>query len=141
MFMEAIDTIQARLESACDLPATLGASWDAFELTRAVTSAYATQASARFAMFLYAGSAACRGRDAIYTAPGAPPDLADFPGTSDLGGVGEDEACGLLAALVLLASLRLRAAARDAADSRDRDACQEAAEAAEEVRGILTGTA
>jgi hypothetical protein len=138
--MEAIDTIRTRLESAPGLPATLAASWDAFELTRAVASAYAEHASPRFTMFLYAGSAARQGRDAIYTAPSAPADLADEPATIDPGGLTEDEACESLAVLMLTASRRLRAAADDAQDPRDREACAEAAAAAGELHGILSGT-
>jgi hypothetical protein len=139
MFMEAIDTIRARLGSAPSLPATLAAIWDAFELTRAVTTAYAEDASPRFAMFLYAAAAAHQARDAIYTAPSAPADLADLPDVIDPGELTEDEACRLLAELASLASRRLHTAADEAADPRDRDACREAAEASDELRGILAG--
>jgi hypothetical protein len=139
MFMQTIGTIRARIEAASGLTEVLAASWDAFEFTRAATSAYAERAPAELAMFLYAGSAACGGRDAIYTAPSAPAELADLAGV-DAGGPGGNEAAGLLAGLALAVSRRLRAVAGQAADPRDRDACAEAAGAADELHRILTGT-
>jgi hypothetical protein len=139
VFMETVDAIRARLESAQDLTGILRASWDAFELARAITSVYAERDHTRLAMFLYAGSAACVGRDAIYTAPSALQDLTDLPHIDDVGGLREDEACDLLAVLALTVSQRLSASAADATDQHDRDACAEGAAAAGELRDILTG--
>jgi hypothetical protein len=140
LLMEAIDRIHARLESAPDLPATLAAGWEAFELARVITSAYANGARTRFATFLYAGSAACEGRDAIYTAPSTPRDLTEITVTDELQVLGEDEACDRLADLARTLSRRLRDAAGEAMDPADREACEESAQAADELRRILTGT-
>jgi hypothetical protein len=138
--VEMIDVARRRLEQALSLPETLAASWRAFEVAWAVSSACAERGSALFPAFQTAVLAACRGLDSLCSAPSMTLDLPALPDTADPGELDEQECCDLLADLTLALSRRLRAAARDATDPHDRDACDEGADAADELRDVLTGT-
>jgi hypothetical protein len=137
MNMHDIDAMRARLSAAANLPDTLAAGWDAFELVQAVADAHAEQAPDLFAAFMFAAASAADGRDAVGFAPSmlATPGTPAGPASPGQGEAYEaaDQIVGLMAVL----ASRLQEAAGQAQDPADRQACDQAAYEAERILDLL----
>jgi hypothetical protein len=138
MVMSPLKDARSRLLSASSPPEIIDAAWEAFECIWFVADEFAGQVTGSFAAWVTCGSPACEGQHALGRAlsmaaaarPGMPPGIA---------GVSEDEAARLVGALAATLEERLGAAARQADLSADAQACQRAAGAAAEIRGLFAG--
>ncbi len=135
--MNQIEVIQQHVIDADGVSGVLSASWQVFELVRAVASASADQAADMYPAFTFARGAAVSGRNAIAFAPSLPADYAPWrdtpaPVTGDV-----YEVADAVAELASVLSGRLREAAGLAADPGDRVACENAASDAERISRLL----
>jgi hypothetical protein len=146
--MSCIAAARERLESAAGLAATLAAAYDAFDDMLPVLYGHAETEGGLLAAFVMSAAAAADGRDALAHAPSLPP----YRETAQAGYCGEtrdgghalpaetaDDAADTMAALAGDLVARLDAVA-SAAGARDREACQDAARTAQEIRALLAGT-
>ena len=136
-YVDQIKGIQQHLIDADGMSGVLFASWQVFELVRAVTGDNADQASDMYPAFTFARGAAVSGRNAIAFAPSLPADCAPWPGTPALVTGDLYEVADAVAKLASILSGRLREAAGLAADPGDRVACENAAGAAERISRLL----
>src|ERR1700751_3017510 len=129
--VDQIERIRQHLIDADGVSGVLAASWQVFELVRAVTGANAGQASDMYPAFTFARGAAVSGRNAIAFAPSLPTDCAPWRGI--LSPVTGDvyEVADAVAELASILSGRLREAAALAAGPGDQVACKNAASDAE----------
>jgi hypothetical protein len=137
MRVNQIEVIQQHVIDADGVPGVLSASWQVFELVRAVAGASADQAADMYPAFTFARGAAVSGRNAIAFAPSLPADHEPWSGvpapvTSDVYQVAD-----AVAELASALSGRLREAAGLAADPGDRVACENAASDAERISRLL----
>jgi hypothetical protein len=135
--MNQIKRIQQHLIDADGVSGVLLASWQVFELVRAVAGARADQASEMYPAFTFARGAAVSGRNAIAFAPSLPADCAPWPGTPALVTGDLYEVADAVADLASVLCRRLREAAGLAADPGDRVACEKAASAAARISRLL----
>ena len=136
--MDQIKRIQQHLIDADGVSGVLVASWQVFELVRAVTGANAGQAADMYPAFTFARGAAVSGRNAIAFAPSLPADHEPWPGipapvTGDV-----YEVADAVAELASVLCGRLREAAGLTADPGDRVACENAANDGERISRLLT---
>lgn len=135
--MNQIEHMQQHLHAADGVPAVLTASWETFELVRAVAAACADQAADMYPAFTFARGSAVSGRNAVAFASSMPAGYAEPPAiaapvTGDVYEVA-DAVAGLASAL----GARLRETAGLAADANDRAACENAALDAEQISATL----
>jgi len=135
--VEAIIAAQDRLDTTSDLAATCLAGWDAFELIQDVAARFTGVASDSFATWMTVMGPASAGRDALGLAPSLP-QAHGQPAILELDEAAtEDDVADELAMLAAALGSRLLKAAQAAADAGDKRACQQAANAAEEIRKLL----
>jgi hypothetical protein len=132
-----IKRIRQHLIDADGVSGVLFASWQVFELVRAVTGANAGQAADMYPAFTFARGAAVRGRNAIAFAPSLPADGAPWPDTPAPVAGDLYEVADAVAELASVLTGRLREAAGLAADPGDRAACENAASHAERISRLL----
>jgi hypothetical protein len=135
--VDQIERIRQHLIDSDGVSGVLAASWQAFELVRAVAGASADQAPDMYPAFTFARGAAVSGRNAIAFAPSLPTDHEPWPGipapvTGDV-----YEVADAVAELTSVLSGRLREAAGLTADPGDRVACEDAASDAERISRLL----
>jgi hypothetical protein len=136
--MPETQPIQARLQDASGLAATLAVSFDAFEAIRLAARSCVDRVPELFAAFMTTAAAAVDGREAITTAPSLPAGpAATQPGFVAMGD-SVDDTVGVLAALGALLDSRLTQAGASAAIQADRVACAEAADAARRIHQLMT---
>jgi hypothetical protein len=135
--VDQIKRIQEHLIDADGVSGVLVASWQVFELVRAVTGANAGQASDMYPAFTFARGAAVSGRNALAFAPSLPADCAPWPDTPAPVTGDVYEVADAVAELASDLCGRLREAAGLAADPGDRVACENAASAAERISRLL----
>jgi hypothetical protein len=135
--MNQIEVIRQHLIDADGVPGVLAASWQVFELVRAVTDANADQAPDMYPAFTFARGAAVSGRNAIAYAPSLPADCAPWPDTPAPVAGDVYEVADAVAELASVLTGRLREAAGLAADPGDRVACENAASDAERISRLL----
>jgi hypothetical protein len=130
-------TAETRLREATTVPATLSASFEAFEVIRLLARGNEDRVPELFAAFMMAADAAVDGREAVTFAPSLPPAVGShLPGKPTAGGdVGE--IADAMAALGALLGHRLSRAAAMAAAPGDRAACEDAAEAAGRICKLM----
>jgi len=133
--------IRQRLEDARDLAEILTAAYDAFDDMLSAFDRYENGPGPFYAALVMAGPAAAGGRNTIGMAPSLPHPERDGPRPPEQGTepTAEDVA-DAVAAVAVLAARKLRIAAAAATSAADRSACVEAAQYADEVRGLMTGT-
>jgi len=130
--------IAARLRQAASLPEVLAAGLDAFEAIRTAARHCQDQVPELFAAFMTTADAAVDGREALTIAPSLPLDGGAGPGAVVSTGADAGQAAGALAALAAVLRLRLTDAATQADLPDDRTACQDGAEAAEQICQLMT---
>ena len=135
--MDQIKRVRQHLIDADGVSGVLFASWQVFELVRAVTGANAGQASDMYPAFTFARGAAVSGRNAISFAPSLPADRALWPDTPAPVTGDVYEVADAVAELASVLSGRLRETAGLAADPGDRVACDNAASDAERISRLL----
>jgi hypothetical protein len=136
--VDQIKRIQQHLIDADGVSGVLVASWQVFELVRAVTGANAGQAADMYPAFTFARGAAVSGRNAIASAPSLPADRAPWPDTPAPVTGDVYEVADAVAKLASVLSGRLREAAGLTADPGDRVACENAANDGERISRLLT---
>jgi hypothetical protein len=134
--VDQIERIRQHLNDADSVSGVLFASWQVFELVRALTGANADQASDMYPAFTFARGAAVSGRNAIAFAPSLPADCTPWPDTPVPAG-DVYEVADAVAELASVLRERLREAAGLAADPGDRVACENAASDAERISRLL----
>jgi hypothetical protein len=137
--MPGTGALTDQLEAASGLPAVLAAGWDAFDFIVQAATGYDDPGNgSRGFAFMLAGTAACRGRNALACAPSLPDD--DSSPEPDIQVLGDEtQAAASLGALAAVIERRL-ADARSATLGHDDDrACQAAIAAATETYALLTG--
>ena len=128
-----IQEIQSLLDAASAHDDVLAVSWDAFDLIQQAITRWAEPGSDRFASYMYAIDAACDGRDQLGFSPSMPARSdADFTTAT----VAADDISRLAARL----SVKLDQAATLVDAPTDRVACQQAADAARRIAGLLDST-
>lgn len=132
-FGEAEDMV-ARAEG---LGEQLAIGWEAFHFIVTVADHYSGFTSGLFAMWMYAISPACEGRDYLGLAPAIRQDLAGHIEAPDLNDVGEEEAADGLAAIAETLAKKLKDMAQATPDPVSAKVCVHAAESAAEIRGLL----
>jgi hypothetical protein len=130
-------SIQARIQGASTLPEMLAASFDAFEIIRRVADSCVDEVPELFAAFMTTAGAAVNGREAITAAPSLPPGSADLQGSTLAANASLEESMSALANLGELLASRLSKAAGTATVAADRMVCEEAAEAARQIRHLM----
>jgi hypothetical protein len=135
--VDQIERIRQHLTDADGVSGVLAASWQAFELVRAVTGANAGQAPDMYPAFTFARGAAVSGRNAIAFAPSLRADCAPWRDTPSLVTGDVYEVADAVAELAFVLSGRLREEAGLAADRGDRVACENAASDAERISRLL----
>jgi hypothetical protein len=135
--MQEIDRMRRRLEVAGDLTDLLEASWDAFGLLMAGCRDCQDRSAELFAAFAFAAAAANAGLRAVAAAPSLPAGLGDGTGADSCVLADPEMAADGLASLAQALRGQLVSAAERARDPGDRQACQEAAEQAAQVCGLL----
>jgi hypothetical protein len=136
--MNDLPALDARLHHGADLPATLAASFDAFEAIRSLARRCQDVDPDLFAAFMTTASEAADGRDAITTAPSLPLGAADPPDTAPMPADDPAAAADAITALATVLARRLDDAADQSATPGDRAACRDAAEAASGIRQVMT---
>lgn len=139
--MQQAGQLEQKLLKAGSVADVLAAGWEIFELVRVIAAASAGQAADMYPAFTFARGAAVSGRNALAFAPSMPAGPgASFeslaPPACDVQEIA-DAVAGLASAL----SARLRETAAIAADAGDRSACEDAADDAERIIGLLAGSA
>jgi len=134
--MQAVDALNRRLEEAGTITTVLGAGWDAFELIQQLAAQYAALPSSAYATWMWVLAPACEGRDALGSAPSMPPS----PGARHQAPepASEEDAVRILASLAVTLSERLQPPRTAIAPPGDRRACMRAADAAREIRDLLS---
>jgi hypothetical protein len=132
-----MQSFQARLREASGLPELLAASFDTFEAIRQEADSRVDEVPELFAAFMTTAVTAVEGREAVTAAPSLPPGPAGPQPTLLRDGASLNEAIDTLAHLGALLDCRLTQAAASAANSRDRAACEEAADAARQIRHLM----
>jgi hypothetical protein len=134
--METIDALNRRIEEAGTITTVLGAGWDAFELIQQLAAQYAGHLSSLYATWMWVIAPACEGRDALGAAPSMPPGPGAGHPTPE--SASEEEAARMLAGLAGTLSARLQTPMTDSAAPGDLQACMRAADAAGEIRKLLS---
>jgi hypothetical protein len=135
--LQEIDRAWLRLEAAGELADLLAAGWDAFGLLMAGCRDCESQSAELFAAFAFAAAAANAGLRALAAAPSLPACLWEGTGADSCVLADPEMAADGLASLAQALRSRLVSAAVRARDPGDRQACQEAAEQAAQVCGLL----
>jgi hypothetical protein len=140
--MAWINAAQHRLEQASDLAALLDAAYEAFEGMVSVIHPAQDPASGLFTAFVMAAASAANGRNALALAPSLPGHpLAAVPaGQQHRSGEPPEHMAEVVAELSHLVAERLAQAAACAPDTGDRAACRHAAQSAQEICSLLTGS-
>jgi len=139
--MSPSPVIRQRLEESRDLAQTLAAAHDAFNAMLSVFDSYQNGSGPFYAALVMAGPAAADGRNTVAMAPSLPPPERDRPWPLEPAHEpAAEEAADTVAVIAALAARKLRIAAAAASSAADRSACVEAAQYADEVRGLVTGT-
>jgi hypothetical protein len=136
--MDDLRTLAARLQHDADLPAVLAASFDAFEVIRRLARRCQNLDPDLFAAFMSTAAAAADGRDAITTAPSLPPGPATQPDTTPMPAADPAAAADAITALAIILATRLDDAAGRSATPGDRAACEDAGDAARQIRQLMT---
>jgi len=133
--------ILQRLEEAQNLAETLTAAYDAFDEMLSAFDRYQNGRGPFYAALVMASPAAADGRNTVGVAPSLPPPARDRPRPPEPAKEPTaQEVADSVAAVAALAARKLRIAAAAATSAADRSACVEAAQYADEVRGLMTGT-
>jgi hypothetical protein len=136
--MNEIGQITTRLNATEDLPTTLAAAFDAFEVIRVTAYDGEDRAPGLFAAFVMTAGAAVEGRDAVTSAPSLPHRRSKAPRPAGAPpGVNADEIADDLAWVGKLLTNRMHNYAFAAVDDRDRMACLQAGRAAAEIEHLL----
>jgi len=134
--MQGADDIEARLREVSSVPETLAASFSAFEVIRLAARAHEDQVPGLFAAFMTTADAAVTGREALTIAPSLGAcSTAQVSGPGPAGAV--DAITDDLARLGGLLSDRLTRAAALAQAPADKAACEQAADAARQIRDLM----
>ncbi len=134
--MQDADDIEARLREVSSVPETLAASFDAFEVIRLAARAHEDQVPGLFAAFMTTADAAVTGREALTIAPSLGAcSTAQVSGPGPAAAV--DAVTDDLARLGALLSDRLAHAATLAQAPADKAACEQAADAARQIRDLM----
>lgn len=133
--MDLIATATARLGSAGDLPAILGAACDAFELMLPLIEEQQDPAGGAFTDFVMAAAYAANGRDALLFAPSLSTNSASQSASGH-------QPAALVAAMAVvelsrLIADRLRDASLLAVDPVDQKACVEGRRQASRIAAVL----
>jgi hypothetical protein len=137
--MSAIATLASKLENVEGTPATLGACWDSFQFIQQVAAAYTAAESDLFPAFVSAMAAASEGRDAVGFAPSMPSGAGYAAPPLRPTEVQPAAAADALAALATVLNAKLTGTAALPCSEQDRRALLSAAEAAAEIRAMLSG--
>jgi hypothetical protein len=131
--------IAQRLSQAASLPDLLDAGFDAFEIIRITARRYQDDAPELLAAFMMAADAAVDGREALTVAPSLLPHGDGTEPTSAVPlGTCIREAAGALARLATTLHDHLTQATAHVGSRDDQTACQQAAQAAERIRELMT---
>jgi len=139
--VDDLPALAVRLQHDAGLPATLAASFDAFEAIRRLARRCQDVDPDLFAAFMTTASEAADGRDVITTAPSLPPGRAAPPATAPMPADGPAAAADAITALTIVLARRLDDVAGQAVTPGDRAACHDAAEAASRIRQLMTSGA
>jgi hypothetical protein len=132
-----MQSFQARLQGAPGLPDLLAASFDTFEAIRQEADSRVDEVPELFAAFLTTSVTAVEGREAVTAAPSLPPGPAGPQPSLLPPGAGLNESIDTLCDLGALLDRCLTQAAATATLARDRAACEEAADAARQIRHLM----
>lgn len=135
--MPEIDSMQARLEAADELPELLGVAWDAFSVLVAACQDCEDRSAELFAAFAFAAAAAAEGQLIIASAPSLLVGPGERPSNGTCAEADLDKVADSLVGLARRLGERLSSAARQAPDPGDQDACELAAAEAARVCEIL----
>jgi hypothetical protein len=139
--MNPTSSVQQRLEEARSLAEILTAAYDAFDAMLSAFDRYHNGPGAFYPALVMAGPAAAGGRNTIGMGPSLPPPERDRPWPPEPANEPTaQEVAGSVAALAALTARKLRIAAGAATSAADCSACVDAAQYADEVRGLMTGT-
>lgn len=134
--MQDADDIEARLHAVSSVPETLAVSFSAFEVIRLAARVNEDQVPGLFAAFMTTADAAVTGREALTIAPSLGAcSTAQVSGPRSGGAL--DVVTDDLARLGALLSDRLAHAAALAQAPADKAACEQAAEAARQIRDLM----
>jgi hypothetical protein len=134
--MRDIDGIEAHLREVSSLPETLAVSFSAFEAIRLTARAHEGQVPMLFAAFMTTADAAVTGREALTIAPSLGACSTAESGVSDPS-TPVDLVTDALARLGALLDDRLAHAAALAQAPGDKTACEQAADAARQIRDLM----
>ena len=133
--------IKQRLEQARSLGEILSAAYDAFDEMLSAFDRYQNGTGPFYAALVMACPAAADGRNTIGMAPSLPPPERDrLLRPKPANEPAAREVADSVAVIAALAARKLRIAAAAASYAADRSSCLEAAQYADEVRGLMTGT-
>jgi hypothetical protein len=135
--MNDLRALAVRLQHDTDLPTTLATSFDAFEAIRRLARRCQNLDPDLFAAFMSTAAAAADGRDAITTAPSLPPGPAAQPEMTTLP-ADPAPAADAIAALAIILATQLDGAADQSTTPGDRAACEDAGNAARQIRQLMT---
>ncbi len=141
--LETVDALQQaarihlRLREASSLPATLAASFDAFEAIRLLARGSEHRDPSLFAAFMMAADAAVDGREALTISASLPPVNTLRAAVSPAAGADLDDLADAMAGLAAQLGDCLSRAAATAQAPDDRAACEEAAQAAGLIRQLM----
>lgn len=129
----------ARLAAAASLPGLLAEAFDAFEAIRLLSRAAEAQQPGLLVWFMLAADAAVDAREALTVAPSLPAGSSRLTAVSlSVDETDAEEVAGAVARLAgLLANRLARAADGQAGLPGDRDACLEAADAAQRISQLM----
>jgi hypothetical protein len=130
--------IEERLGQAASLPDVLNAGFDAFELIRITARRHQDDAPELFAALMMTADAAVDGREALTVAPSLPLGGGDEPASAVPLENDVHQAADTLARLASALHEHLTKAAAHADSHDDEAACQQAAQAAERIRELMT---
>lgn len=135
-----MDTTQQHLQEADSLAAVLDAAYGAFEGMLSVIYPVQDPASGLLAAFVMAAASAANGRNALALAPSLPgrPLLAAPAEQQPWSGEPPERVAEVVATLSTLIAERLMQVAASAPDTGDQAACQNAAQSAREICGMLS---
>ena len=127
-----------RLAGCGTLPATLETAWDSFELMMRIADDYCGDEVDIAAGFGFASVFATAGQDAAGWAPSMPATGAPAPAYVRPDGMDPHVVADMLAGLAGTLAARLRQAAAEASQAGDQAACQDAADAADQIRELMS---
>jgi hypothetical protein len=133
-----MQSFQVRLQEASGLPELLAASFDTFEAIRQEADSRVDEVPELFAAFMTTGVTAVEGREAVTAAPSLPPGPAGPQPSLLTADASLNEAIDTLADLGALLDRCLTQAAASATNPQDRAACEQAADAARQIRHLMT---